>query len=105
MEIESWIMADREAFAKFFAVPIHHIPTNTDAILQPKELIVSMARRSKRKDVRQDLVPAQGATSAVGPGFNSRVISFVSAEWNAERAAPASPSLRRSIERLRAAFR
>lgn len=105
MEIESWVMADREAFATFLAIPLHRVPTNTDAVLQPKEFIVSMARKSKRRDIREDLVPARGATSTVGPGFNARVITFVTTDWDGERAAPASPSLQRSIERLRVAFR
>ena len=104
MEIESWILADRDLFADFLAVPAHRIPPNTDEIAQPKEFIVSLARRSRRKDIRRDLVPPPGATSAVGPGFNARVGSFVTGTWNVESAAMASPSLRRSIGRLNTAF-
>lgn len=104
MEIESWILADRDSFANFLAVPAHRIPPNTDEIAQPKEFIVSLARKSRRKDIRDDLVPTTGATSAVGPAFNPRVGTFVSDSWNVKRAARASPSLRRSIGRLATAF-
>jgi hypothetical protein len=105
MEIESWILADRDYFADFLGVPVHRIPANTDEIGQPKEFIVSLARRSKRKDIRQDLIPPPGATNAVGPAFNFRVGIFVSTTWNAVRAAKASPSLHRAIARLATAFR
>lgn len=104
MEIESWILADRDSFADFLAVPAHRIPGNADEIAQPKEFIVSLARRSRRKDIRDDLVPKAGATSAVGPAFNPRVGAFVSGSWNVERAARVSPSLRRSVDRLAVAF-
>lgn len=104
MEIESWILADRDALAHFLAVPAHRIPSNTDEIAQPKEFIVSLARRSRRRDIRDDLVPVPGGTSSVGPAFNARLGSFVGILWNVERAAGASPSLRRSIDRLATAF-
>ena len=48
MEVESWIMADRQAFSEFLAVPIDRIPQNTDTISTPKEFLVSLARRSKK---------------------------------------------------------
>lgn len=105
MEIEAWIMADREAFTSFLGVPLHRIPSDTDTIAQPKELIVSLARKSKRKDIRRDLLPAVGGTAAIGPGFNPRLGEFIASRWRAQRAANGSASLRRTIERLHQAFR
>ena len=105
MEIESWIMADRGAFATFIRVPEHSIPENPDEILKPKEFIVSLARRSKRRDIREDLVPARGSTAAIGPAFNPRLGEFVATTWNPIGAAETSDSLRRAIVRLRGAFR
>ncbi|HEU4886434.1 MAG TPA: hypothetical protein VFV49_01010 [Thermoanaerobaculia bacterium] len=104
MEIESWILADRDSFADFLAVPAHRIPPNTDEIMHPKEFIVSLARKSRSKDIRVDLVPTPGATAAVGPAFNHRVGTFVSSSWNVQKAAHASPSLRRAISSLAVAF-
>lgn len=104
MEIESWVMADRVAFAELLSVPLHRVPSNPDEILQPKEHIVSIARRSKRKAIRQDLVPLPGDTRSVGPGFNARLTAFVADTWDPNAAATVSPSLRRTLERLRIAF-
>lgn len=102
MEVESWIMADRRAFARFLSIPVYRIPSNPDAIDNPKEFLVSLARRSNRRRLRDQLVPAQGATTAkVGPEYNSRLSEFVQAHWDLERAAIASPSLKRTLDRIR----
>lgn len=100
MEVESWVMADRIGFAAFLSVPLHRIPVPTDDILNPKEFLLSLARRSKKKSVREALVPAQGATRSVGNEYNTLLSEFVREHWNLERAATASPSLKRTLDRL-----
>lgn len=104
MEVESWIMADRSALAKFLSIPVHRIPSNTDDIPNPKEFLVSLARRSNRRRLRDQLVPAPRATTAkVGPEYNSRFSEFIQGHWDLERAAAASPSLKRTLDRIRSA--
>ena len=104
MEVESWIMADRSALAGFLSIPVNRIPSNTDVIDNPKEFLVSLARLSKKKRVRDQLVPALGATTArVGPEYNSRFSEFVQTHWDLERAAVVSPSLKRTLDRIRSA--
>ena len=101
MEIEAWIMADREAISEFLAIPTNRIPRNTDEIDFPKEFLVSLARKSKNTSLRKALVPAQNDKSAkIGDGYNPRLIQFVKNHWNLERAAAASPSLKRTLDRL-----
>ncbi len=100
MEVESWVMADRIGFATFLSIPSHRIPSPTDDILNPKEFLLSLARRSKKKAVREALLPAQGATRSVGNEYNTLLSEFVQKHWNLERAATASPSLKRTLDRL-----
>lgn len=101
MEIESWIMADRQAVSEFLAIPIDRIPRNTDEITDPKEYLVSLARRSRKTRLREALVPSRNDKSAkTGNGYNPRLIQFVREHWNLERAATASPSLKRTLDRL-----
>ena len=100
MEVESWLMADRVGFANFLSIPIHRIPLPTDDILKPKECIISLARRSKRRRLRDELVPEPGAKIPVGYGYNTRLIEFVQNHWDLERAASASPSLKRTLDRI-----
>ena len=100
MEVESWVMADRAGFAAFLSIPLHRIPSPTDDILNPKEFLLSLARKSKKKAVREALVPAQGATLSVGNQYNTLLSEFVREHWDLERAATASPSLKRTLDRL-----
>ena len=101
MEIESWIMADRQAVAEFLAIPINRIPRNTDEIDSPKEFLVSLARRSRNTRLRRALVPAQSDKSAkTGSEYNPQLSQFVREHWNLERAAAVSPSLKRTLDRL-----
>ena len=102
MEVESWIMADREGIASFLSVPVDRVPLDPDTLTYPKESLVSLARSSKRTRVRVDLVPRSGATSRVGPGYNVRIGEFVRLHWDVERASQVSDSLKRTLARLRA---
>ena len=101
MEVESWVMADRKGFADFLSIPFNRIPEDTDVIPQPKEFLVSLARLSKKTRLRQDIVPLPGATSKVGPGYNSRLGEFVHSRWSPNQAASVSVSLQRTLVQLR----
>ena len=104
MEIESWIMADRGALAAFLSIPVNRIPSTPDEIPQPKEFLVSLARKSRKKSLRDQLVPRIGAaTTKVGPEYNNCVGEFVRVHWDMERAAAVSPSLKRTLNRIRSA--
>jgi hypothetical protein len=101
MEVESWVMADRNGFSDFLSIPLNRIPQDTDSIEQPKEFLISLARMSRNTRLRRDLIPAPGATSKVGPGYNSRLAGFVCSKWDIEMAFAASTSLWRMSQRLR----
>jgi len=101
MEVESWVMADREAFSKYLSIPVHRIPPLIDEIPDPKEFLVNLARKSRQYRLRRDLIPAPESINKVGPGYNARLSQFVQKHWNADRAAENSPSLERALRRLR----
>lgn len=100
IEVESWVMVDRIAFAAFLSIPVHRIPSPTDNIPNPKEYLVSLARRCKNKRLREALVPAQGTTRSVGDEYNTHLSQFVRDRWDLQRAASVSPSLKRTLDRL-----
>ena len=100
MEIESWVMADRIGLAAFLSIPLHRIPISTDDLPNPKEVLVSLARRSKNKKLREALVPAQDTILSVGNEYNTRLSEFVREHWDLERAVTVSPSLKRTLDRL-----
>lgn len=101
MEIESWIMADREAFSKFLSVPLNKIPHDTDQIPQPKECVIRWARKSRSGEIKKEIPPGEGVDRKVGPLYNERLSEFVAKQWNIQNASRNSLSLRRTVARLR----
>ncbi len=99
-EVEAWLLGCREALAKFLSVDPNLIPFDVDDIPDPKAFLVNLARRSRKKSVRQDIVPETGSTARVGPDYNGRLSQFVSEMWDPVAAGLASPSLSRTIRAL-----
>ncbi|MBI5961456.1 MAG: hypothetical protein HY866_22140 [Chloroflexi bacterium] len=101
---ESWLLADARNLATYLQVPIKKFPGNPDLVKNPKITLVNLARISKQKDIREDMVLPEGRPGTVGPGYSSRVIEFVSlseAGWRPEVAIQYSDSLRRCVDALR----
>lgn len=99
--VESWLLADRESFAQEFAVARTHLPVDPDALDDPKQRLIDICRRSRRRDVRTGMVPREGSGRRVGPEYPTRIVAFARLAWLPERAAEASGSLRRSLAALR----
>jgi len=100
MEVESWVMAHRDAFAKFLSIPLSRIPQNTDSVADPKQLLISLARRSRSRKLKEDLVPPKGATSKQGPNYNNCLAQFVMDRWDVHTARSRSESLDRAFAHL-----
>jgi len=94
-EIEAWLLADRERIASFLGVPVSRIPLNPDEVAEPKRFLVSLAQGSRRKRIREDMVPRPGSGRSVGYLYNSRLYEFIAKFWRADRASERSESLRR----------
>ena len=101
--IEAWLLADSEPLAGFLGIPISRIPINPDAEPNPKITLINLARQSRRRMIREDIVPREGSGSRVGPGYTGRLIQFVTAtehSWRPGVAIQRSDSLRRCVEAL-----
>lgn len=99
-EVESWLLADRDAFAKFLGIRVELIPNNADRIADPKKFLIGLTRKSPFASLRKDIVPPQGSNREQGPDYNGRLSWFVWNRWRARRAKAHSPSLRRTVDRL-----
>ena len=99
-EVEAWLLADRVAVAQFLGVSRSLIPGDPDSLDDPKEALVNLARRSRFRSIRNDLVPQEGSGRGVGPAYTTEVTRYVAASWRPEIAADTSPSLRRCIQRV-----
>jgi len=99
-EIEAWLLADHVNLPAFLGIPPTRLPLDPEGVSDPKRCLVDLARRSRRRDIREDMVPQTGSGRSVGPAYASRLIEFVARAWRPEVAARRSDSLRRCRERI-----
>ena len=99
--VESWLLADRENFAREFSVALGQLPSDPDSLDDPKRRLIDICRRSRRADVRRGMTPREGSGRSVGPEYVARIVAFARSAWDPERAAEVSESLGRSLVALR----
>lgn len=95
--IEAWLLADRSGIARFLSVAEVNVPLAPEALMNPKETMVNLARRSRKRAISADMVPRERSRRSVGPAYTSRMIEFTSEHWEISRAVEASPSLARAL--------
>jgi hypothetical protein len=95
--IESWVMADRETFAAYLGVRVAQVPRQPDLLPHPKRAVVDLARQSRKRSVREAMVPA--GAGLVGAEYMPFMASYVESRWQVERARINSPSLERACMR------
>jgi len=100
--IETWFMSDSERLCAFLAISQSKISLVPERIEYPKLEMVNLARKSRRRNIREDMVPIQGSKHDEGPAYASRLAEFAENHWRPEIAERTSDSLARCIRRLRA---
>jgi hypothetical protein len=98
--VETWLLADRDAIAKYLRVPVARVPAAPESLDRPKRSLVDVARHSRVRTIRDDMIPAARGVE-VGPGYTGRVTEFALNVWNPDRASANSDSLERCLRRLR----
>jgi hypothetical protein len=98
---EAWLLADRESLAQFLSVAVSLIPSSPETLDDPKQVMIDLAKRSRRRKIREAMVPRAGSGRKIGVLYNSVLIEFVQTRWKPEVAAAKSDSLRRCRERIR----
>ena len=99
-EVEAWVLAHREAFAEFLDVSVDLIPGDVDEIADPKQLLINLARKSRKRNLRDAIVPASNSTAKIGKDYNGQLIQFVQQSWQVEPAQASSRSLQRAMNAL-----
>jgi len=103
--IEAWLLADAEHLAAFLRIPRQRIPVLPEAEVDPKSILVRLARFSRSRAIHEDLVPRAGSGAKVGRGYVGRLIEFVATDhpyaWRPAVAAEHADSLRRCLDALR----
>ena len=99
-EAESWLLADREGFSKALSVPLNKLPNNPDSEHNPKRLVLNLAKRSRDRRIRDEVVSSIDP-SKPGTGYNVHLSHFVRTTWESSRAAECSASLAKAVHRLK----
>ena len=98
-EIESWLLADRENFAAFFSISKDLIPLNPDNDTDPKRTLISLAKKSRKREIREAVVPIDNYAS-IGPGYNIQLQYFIQNIWSINSARINSPSLDKALKSM-----
>lgn len=99
--IESWLMADRDGMSRFLQVTPSRVPAEPETLPHPKQFLIELAKHSRSRAIRQDMVPTMGTGAHVGPGYTGRIIEFAGTQWQPLLAAKRSESLERCMRALR----
>lgn len=100
VELEAWLVAERDAFAKHIGVSAGHLPREPEKAGRIRPTILCAATHSKIRDVRDGFPPAEGSGLAFGPEYVPYLTRFIRDIWSPTRAAGNAPSLARALVRL-----
>jgi hypothetical protein len=98
-EVESWLLADREGFSTYIGINMANMPLVPDQTPDPKQTLINLVRRSRKRSIKQDIVP-KNDRARIGPDYNNRLAEYVQMHWNIDRARLCSDSLNRTIKHL-----
>jgi hypothetical protein len=104
-ESETWVMADRSAFASALGVSVATVPRDPETLPDAKREVLRLAARSSKRRVKEEMLSLQDVNKP-GSGYNKHLCAFVRQGWRAAVARDGSDSLHRAmlaLERLRAA--
>lgn len=104
-EVEAWLLADAERLAGFLSVARSRLPADPERLGDPKATMINLARVSRRRDIREDMVPRPESGRQVGPAYSSRLIEFASGDWRPDVAADRADSLKRAMRCLKRLIR
>ncbi|KKI98059.1 hypothetical protein [Prochlorothrix hollandica] len=100
VEVEAWLLAHREAFAEFLGISVDLIPDDADSVTDPKQLLIDLTKKSRKRYLRDAIVPAKNSTAKIGKDYNGQLIQFVNQNWHAEIAKTHSRSLDRAVNAI-----
>ena len=99
-EVEAWVIAHRKAFARYLGIAENRIPREPDILEYPKRTLIELTSTSKRRRLREAIVPARGSTARIGPDYNNTLGEFLQSAWKVEEAIKYSPSLKKAFQQI-----
>jgi hypothetical protein len=99
-EVEAWLLADRVGFSDFAGIPQNKISQAPESLVDPKQTLLNLVRRSRNRRLAIELIPSQGSRVSIGPLYNERLSTYVRENWDVDAAMALAPSLKRTVDRL-----
>ncbi|MFM5035465.1 hypothetical protein [Aeromonas media] len=99
-EIESWLLSDKSTLSVCLGINEKTMPNDPDKLIDPKQTIVNLARKSKLRKIKSELPPAAGEKCPIGISYNSILCEYVKNNWRVDVAKESSPSLKRTVDIL-----
>ncbi|EPC3544836.1 hypothetical protein ACRZCT_004522 [Aeromonas hydrophila] len=99
-EVESWLLSDKSTLSTCLGVNEKTIPCEPDKLMDPKQTIINLARKSKLRKIKSELPPAVGEKCPIGISYNSILCEYVKSYWRVDVAKESSPSLKRAVDIL-----
>lgn len=99
-KVEAWLLADVESCARYLSVSQSVITADPESLDDPKAALIELARRSKSRTIREDMVPRPGSGATEGPAYASHLAEFARRHWSPVSAGGRSDSLARCLRRL-----
>ncbi|MGN1215539.1 MAG: hypothetical protein ACI4TJ_04745, partial [Candidatus Cryptobacteroides sp.] len=113
-EVEAWLMADKDGFARYFGIPIDKMPNSVmqkmTGFKELPEISVpvksswlfthDLMQYSTNVEKKAQVAVSPKDKNCKGKEYNSAVVPFIQDVWNPEVARVASDSLNRMIGRL-----
>jgi hypothetical protein len=101
-EVEAWLLADGDAFAAFLGIDPARVPPRPEGLPDPKQVLLSLVRQSRHRELKQDILPLPKARTVQGLGYNEQLSRFVRDHWRVACAVSQAPSLARAWQRIQA---
>jgi hypothetical protein len=98
--LESWLLADRDTIADYLGVSRSEVPTEPEQEVHPKRTIVNLARKSSKRQIRENLIPSEKSCSSVGFGYTPILTRYVTEYWRPLIAQKRSSSLERALKAI-----
>ncbi|MGH2904282.1 MAG: hypothetical protein ACRDK7_11985 [Solirubrobacteraceae bacterium] len=99
-QAEAWLMGDTEQLASYLRVSRPRVPNDPEGEGDAKQTMVNIARNSRDRHIREDMVPTPASGRKTGPNYAGRLIEFATRRWRPEVAAGRVESLNRCLQRL-----
>ena len=103
-EVETWLMADVEAYARYCGLSVGQIPKDLEAVGDPKQLILTWVANSKAPKLVRHINESRSRGVPDWASLGSWHSEFANRIWDPSRAAASkrASSLSRAIKRIEA---